>query len=80
MALANLLTPELVLQVAEAAEDYRITATELSEIMGTVTSIFAGVAIAGLVGMLTGAIFRGFTKETGIKMEKRAGVPIPIME
>jgi len=78
--LANLLTPELVLQVAEAAEDYRITATELSEIMGTVTSIFAGVAIAGLIGMLTGAIIKGFTKETGIKVEKIAGVPIPIME
>ncbi len=70
--MANLLTPELVLQVAEAAEDYRITPAELSEIMGTVTSIFAGVAIAGLVGMLTGAIFKGFTKETGIKVAPRS--------
>jgi len=78
--LANLLTPELVLQVAEAVEDYQVTAKEFEEIMGVATSVFMGVAIAGLVGMLTGAIFRGFTKETGIKMEKRAGVPIPIME
>lgn len=70
--MASLMTPELVLQVAEAAEDYRITPAELSEIMGTVTSIFAGVAIAGLVGMLTGAIFKGFTKETGIKVAPRS--------
>ncbi|MBA7515066.1 hypothetical protein ES705_07104 [subsurface metagenome] len=76
--MANLLTPELVLQVAEAAEDYRITPAELSEIMGTVTSIFAGVAIAGLVGMLTGAIFKGFTKETGIKVVEKGGIPIPV--
>ncbi|GAJ20532.1 unnamed protein product, partial [marine sediment metagenome] len=57
-----------------------LTATEFSEIMGSVTSIFAGVAIAGLIGMLTGAIIKGFTKETGIKTKKVAGVVIPIME
>ena len=74
----GLITPELVLQVAEATEDYQVTPTEFSEIMGTVTSIFMGVAVAGFVGMLTGAIFKGFTRETGIKMEKKAGVPIPI--
>jgi len=74
----GLLTPGLVLQVAEAAEDYRITPTELSEIMGTVTSIFAGVMIAGFVGMLTGAVFKGFTKETGVKIEEKGGIPIPV--
>ena len=78
--MASLMTPELVIEVAEAVEDYQITAKEFEDIMGVVTSIFMGVAVAGLVGMLTGAIFRGFTKETGIKVEKRAGVPIPIME
>ncbi|GAI95062.1 unnamed protein product, partial [marine sediment metagenome] len=64
--------PGLVLQVAEAAEDYVITAKEFEEIMGVVTSIFMGVAIAGFVGMLTGTIIKGFTRETGIK------VPIPV--
>ncbi|MBA7685816.1 hypothetical protein ES703_94244 [subsurface metagenome] len=72
------MTPELVLQVAEAVEDYRITAKEFEEIMGVVTSVFMGVAIAGLVGMLTGAIFRGFTKETGIKVVEKGGIPIPV--
>jgi len=76
--LANLITPELVLQVAEAARDYRITPTELSEIMGTITSIFAGVAVAGLIGMLTGAIIKGFTKETGIRVVEKGGIPIPV--
>ena len=74
----GLITPELVLQVAEAAEDYRITSAEFSEIMGTISSIFAGVAVAGFVGMLTGAIFKGFTRETGIKVVERGGIPIPI--
>ncbi|MBA7634357.1 hypothetical protein ES703_41941 [subsurface metagenome] len=78
MELANLITPELVLQVAEAAEDYRITPTELSEIMATITSIFAGVAVAGFVGMLTGAIFKGFTRETGVKIVEKGGIPIPV--
>ncbi|MBA7710840.1 hypothetical protein ES703_119788 [subsurface metagenome] len=77
--MANLITPKLVLQVAEAAEDYVITPAEFTEIMGTVTSIFAGVAVAGLIGMLTGAIVKGVTKETGIKVKEVAGVPIPIM-
>ena len=64
--MANLITPELILQVAEAAEDYRITPTEFSGIMGTVTSIFAGAAVAGLIGMLMGTIIKGFTK--GVKV------------
>ncbi len=74
----GLITPGLVLQVAEAASDYRITPTEFSEIMGTISTIFAGVAVAGFIGMLTGAIFRGFTKETGIKVVEKGGIPIPI--
>ena len=75
----GLFTPGLITEVAEAVEDYQITAKEFEEIMEVVTSIFSGIMIAGFVGMLTGAIFKGFTKETGIKVEKRAGVPIPIM-
>ena len=74
----GLITPELVLQVAEATEDYVVTPTEFSEIMGTVTSILAGVAVAGLTGMLMGVITKSFTRETGIKIEEKAGVPIPI--
>jgi len=74
----GLITPELVLQVAEAAEDYVITPTELSEIMGTVISIFAGTAVAGLIGMLMGAIIKEFTKETGIKVVEKGGIPIPV--
>ncbi len=62
----GLITPELVLQVAEAAEDYVITSTEFSEIMGTISSIFTGVMIAGFVGMLIGEITGSFTKEQGI--------------
>jgi len=76
--LANLITPELVLQVAEAAEDYVITPAEFSEIMGTVTTIFAGATVAGLMGMLMGAIIKGFTRETGIKVVEKGGIPIPV--
>ena len=76
--MANLITPELVLQVAEAAEDYVITPAEFSEIMGTVTTIFAGATVAGLMGMLMGAIIKGFTRETGIKVVEKGGIPIPV--
>ena len=76
--MVSLITPELVIEVAEAVEDYQITAKEFEGIMEVVTSIFMGVAIAGLVGMLTGAIFRGFTKETGIKVVEKGGIPIPV--
>lgn len=76
--MANLLIPGLITEVAEAVEDYQITAKEFEDIMGAVTSVFMGVAIAGFVGMLTGAIFRGFTKETGIKVVKKGGIPIPV--
>ena len=76
--MANLITPELVIEVAEAVKDYQITAKEFEDIMEVATSVFMGVAIAGLVGMLTGAIFRGFTKETGIKVVEKGGIPIPV--
>ena len=76
--MANLLTPELVLQVAEAVEDYQITAKEFEDIMEVVTSIFIGVAVAGFVGMLTGVMFKRFTKETGIKVVEKGGIPIPV--
>ncbi|GAI65440.1 unnamed protein product, partial [marine sediment metagenome] len=46
--MANLLTPELVIEVAEAVEDYQITAKEFSNIMIVVTSIFMGIAIISL--------------------------------
>ena len=74
----GLVTPGLVLQVAAATEDYVITPTEFSEIMGTVTTIFVGAAVAGLIGILTGAIIKGFTKETGIRVKVESGVPIPV--
>ncbi|MBA7506482.1 hypothetical protein ES706_05173 [subsurface metagenome] len=74
----GLLTPGLVLEVAEAAKDYVITPQEFNDIMGTVTGIFLGIATAGLVGMLIGSITEGFIKETGIKVKTVAGVPIPI--
>lgn len=73
----GLITPGLVLQVAEAAEDYQVTPTELSEIMGTVTSIFTGAAVAGLIGIFLGAITERFTRETGIKLREEMGIPIP---
>lgn len=74
----GLFTPKLVLQVAEAVEDNVVTPNELNEIIGTVTTIFAGVMLVGFVGMLTGTIYKGFTRETGIKIEERGGVPIPV--
>ena len=74
----GLITPELVLQVAEAAEDYRITPQELNSIMAAVTSIFLVVAVIGLHGIFMGAMTKRFTEETGIKVKEKAGVPIPI--
>ncbi|GAJ13108.1 unnamed protein product [marine sediment metagenome] len=55
----GLITPELVLQVAEAAEDYLITPTEFSEIMGTISSIFIGAFVFGALGMLMGRLTEG---------------------
>jgi len=75
--LANLITPELVLQVAEAVEDYQITAKEFSSIISVITSIFMGVAIISLGAILTEPIIKDFTEETGFKTKKVAGVIIP---
>jgi hypothetical protein len=80
VALANLITPELVIEVAEAVEDYQITAQEFNSIITIITSIFMGVAIISLGAILTEPIIKGLTKETGIKTKEIAGVPIPIME
>lgn len=72
-----MVTPTLILEVSEAVEDYRITAKEFNDIMVIVTGIFLGVAMVTLHNILTEPIFKGFAKETGIKMEKKAGVVIP---
>ncbi len=64
----GLITPELVLQVAEAAEDYVITPSEFSSIMGTLTMIFMGVAAVVLGNILILPVIKGFTKETGVKI------------
>ena len=54
--MANLITPGLVLQLAEATEDYQITPAEFSEIMGTISSIFVGAFVFGAFGMLMGRL------------------------
>lgn len=74
----GLFTPTLIVEVVEAVEDYQITAEEFNSIILVITEIFAGVMLAVFVGMLIGGILKGFTKETKIKTEKIAGVPIPI--
>lgn len=48
----QLLTPELVVQVLRASQDFVITPQEFSEIMGTITNIAAGIMIAGILGIL----------------------------
>ncbi|GAI08173.1 unnamed protein product, partial [marine sediment metagenome] len=73
-----LITPELIMEVAEAGEDSVITKQEFSGIMEVMVSIFMGVMFAVFVGMLTRAITKAFTKETGIKTKKVGGVAIPI--
>ena len=72
--MATLITPGLVIEVAEAVEDSVITAKELEGIIGVVTPIFIGIMLATFVGML----MRTITKETGIKTKEIAGVPIPM--
>ncbi len=52
----GLITPDLVLQVAEATEDYVVTPTEFSEIMGTISSIFIGAFVLGALGILIGRL------------------------
>ena len=72
--MATLITPGLVIEVAEAVEDSVITAKELGSIIGAVIPIFIGIMLATFVGML----MRTITKETGIKTKEIAGVPIPM--
>ena len=72
--MATLITPGLVIEVAEAVEDSVITAKELEGIIGAVIPIFIGIMLATFVGML----MRAITKETGIKTKEIAGVPIPM--
>ena len=74
----GLITPELILQLGEAARDYRITPQEFNSIMAVVTSIFLVGAVVGLHYILIEGITKRFTEETGIKVKEKAGVPIPI--
>lgn len=74
----GLFTPQLITEVAEAAEDSVITAEELGSIISVITSIFAGVMLAVFTTMLIRGVVKGFTKETGIKTKEVAGVPIPV--
>jgi len=74
----GLLTPDLIMQITEATEDYQVTPSEFSQIMGTMTSIVAGFAITGLIGMLTGSIFSAFEKKTGYEVLDEYGLPVPV--
>ena len=53
------MTPGLVLEVAEAAEDYVITPSEFSGIMGTAFSTAAGLFIFGILGMTIAGLTKG---------------------
>ncbi len=64
----GLFTPGLVLEVAEAAEDSVITPAEFSSIISVVTGIFMGAVVVVFIAMLIKPIFKGFTKETGVKI------------
>ena len=61
--MANLITPELVWQVWEAGQDYRVTPSEFAEIAGTISSIFVGAFVFGALGMLLGTVTKRFTRE-----------------
>lgn len=74
----GLFTPQLITEVAEAAEDSVITAEELGSIISVITSIFAGLMLAGFVAMLIKGVVKDFTKETGIKTKEVVGVIIPV--
>lgn len=75
-----MITPELVMQVAQAIRDYRITASEFQGIMNTLTNIAAGVLAAGAVGMLVGAIGEKFARETAFEVRETVGLPLPVPE
>ena len=74
----SLITPGLVLEVAEATSDNVITQEEFSSITTSITVMFAGVAVAVFIGMLMKGIVKEFTEETGIKTKEIAGIPVPI--
>jgi len=74
----GLFAPALVMEIAEAAEDYQVTPSEFSQIMSTVTSIVAGFAITGLIGMLTGSVFSAFEKKMGYEVLDEYGLPVPV--
>jgi hypothetical protein len=75
-----MITPELVVQVAQATRDYRITAAEFQGIMNTLTNIAGGVLAAGAVGMLVGAVGEKFARETAFEVREVAGIPLPVLE
>ena len=74
----GLLTPSLVMEIAEATEDYRITPSEFSQIMSTMTSIVAVFAITGMAGMLIRTVTKEFAKQTPFEVKEVAGVPLPV--
>jgi len=76
----GLLTPDLIMEIAEATEDYQVTPSEFSQIMSTMTSIVAGFAITGMVGMLVRTIAKEFAEETPFEVKEVAGVPLPVPE
>lgn len=59
----GLITPGLVLEIAEAGQDYVITPQELSDIMGTISSTVAGIFVFGFLGMVIGGLTKGLTKK-----------------
>jgi len=75
-----MITPELVMQVARAAKDYRITIYEFQQITNTLTSIATGTLVTGAAGLLIGAITEKFARETTFKVEEIAGIPVPVPE
>jgi len=76
----GLVTPDLIMEIAEATEDYQVTPSEFSQIMGTMTSIVAGFAITGMVGMLVKTIASEFAEKTPFEVKEVAGVPLPVPE
>jgi len=76
----SLFTPNLIMEIAEATEDYQVTPSEFSQIMGSVTSIVAGFAITGMVGMLIRTIAKEFAEKTPFEVKEVAGVPLPVPE
>ena len=76
----GLLTPNLVMEIAEATEDYRVTPSEFQQIMGTMTSIVVGFAITGVAGMLIKTVTKEFARQTPFEVKEIAGIPLPVPE